>query len=75
MDVAILSFLSIFMSFLPELLIIVFIAAIIRFMSRHEKRTYERLATERQTALLREAQFNVLMERLDRIEEKMETRS
>lgn len=72
MELAILSFLSLFMSFLPILLILTFVIAIIRYTQRQEKRAIERLETERQAALLQEAQFNVLMERLDRIEEKLE---
>lgn len=73
MELAILSFLSLFMSFLPILLILIIVIAIIRFTQRQEKRAIERLEAERKAALLQEAQFNVLMERLDRIEERLET--
>ena len=60
---------------IPLALIIAIIVLIVRFIGRYEKRADARLELERQTAAHQQQQFDVLVERLDRIEEKMGARS
>lgn len=74
MDVLFVSLFSLLAMVLPIVLIIAVIVLIVRFIGRYEKRADARLELERQTAAHQQQQFDVLVERLDRIEEKMEAR-
>lgn len=74
MDVLFVSLFSLIAMVLPIVLIITVIVLIVRFVGRYEKRADARLELERQTAAHQQQQFDVLVERLDRIEEKMEAR-
>ncbi|OGX78783.1 hypothetical protein A6395_10605 [Exiguobacterium sp. SH31] len=74
MDILLMSLFSLFSMLVPPALIITVIVLIFRFMGRYEKRADARLEFERQNAAHQQQQFDVLVERLERIEEKMETR-
>lgn len=74
MDIFLMSLFSLFSMLVPPVLIITVIVLIFRFMGRYEKRADARLELERQAAAHQQQQFDVLVERLERIEEKMETR-
>lgn len=58
----------------PLVLLIAVIVMIVRFIGRYEKRADARLELDRQTAAHQQQQFDVLVERLERIEEKIEIR-
>ncbi|MCT4782685.1 MULTISPECIES: hypothetical protein [Exiguobacterium] len=74
MDVLFVSLFSLIAMVLPIVLIIAVIVLIVRFIGRYEKRADARLELERQIAAHQQQQFDVLVERLNRIEEKMEVR-
>ncbi|WP_114166630.1 hypothetical protein [Exiguobacterium sp. TNDT2] len=74
MNIAFVSLFGLLVTFLPIILAITVIVMIMKFMNRYEQRADERLELERQVAARQQEQFNVLVERLDQIEEKMETR-
>lgn len=74
MDVLFVSLFSLIAMVLPIVLIIAVIVLIVRFIGRYEKRADARLELERQTAAHQQQQFDVLVERLGRIEEKIEAR-
>lgn len=74
MEVLLMLLFSLFVMIVPLTLIIAIIVLIVRFIGRYEKRADSRLELERQTAAHQQQQFDVLVERLDRIEEKMEVR-
>ncbi|KAB2864984.1 MAG: hypothetical protein F9K39_03320 [Exiguobacterium chiriqhucha] len=62
------------MALLPLLIIILFIVTIVRFMNRYEQRANAQIEFEKLTALHQQEQMNALIDRLDRIEETLETR-
>ncbi|TCI67464.1 MULTISPECIES: hypothetical protein [unclassified Exiguobacterium] len=74
MNIAFVSLFGLLVTFLPIILAITVIVMVMKFMNRYEQRANERLELERQVAARQQEQFNVLVERLDQIEEKMETR-
>lgn len=74
MNITFVSLFGLLVTFLPIILAITVIVMIMKFMNRYEQRADERLELERQVAARQQEQFNVLVERLDQIEEKMETR-
>ncbi|WP_215192547.1 hypothetical protein [Exiguobacterium sp. s7] len=74
MNIAFVSLFGLLVTFLPIILAITVIVMVMKFMNRYEQRADERLEFERQVAARQQEQFNVLVERLDQIEEKMETR-
>ncbi|TCI51938.1 hypothetical protein EVJ24_12460 [Exiguobacterium sp. SH1S21] len=74
MDILLMSLFSLFSMLVPPALIITVIVLIFRFMGRYEKRADARLELERQAAAHQQQQFDVLVERLERIEEKIEVR-
>ncbi|MFK3988019.1 MULTISPECIES: hypothetical protein [Exiguobacterium] len=74
MNIAFVSLFGLLVTFLPIILAITVIVMVMKFMNRYEQRADERLELERQVAARQQEQFNVLVERLDQIEEKMETR-
>lgn len=74
MNIAFVSLFGLLVTFLPIILDITVIVMVMKFMNRYEQRADERLELERQVAARQQEQFNVLVERLDQIEEKMETR-
>lgn len=71
MNIAFVSLFGLLVTFLPILLTIVVIVMVMKFMNRYEQRAEARLELERQAIAHQQEQFNVLMERLNRIEEKM----
>lgn len=75
MNIAFVSLFGLLVTFLPIILAITVIVMVMKFMNRYEQRADARLELERQVAARQQEQFNVLVERLDQIEEKMETRS
>lgn len=75
MNIAFVSLFGLLVTFMPIILAITVIVMVMKFMNRYEQRADERLEFERQVAARQQEQFNVLVERLDQIEEKMETRS
>ncbi|TCI61796.1 hypothetical protein [Exiguobacterium sp. SH3S1] len=74
MNVLITLLFSLLAIIVPLALIITGIVLIVRFIGRYEKRADTRLDLERQAAAHQQQQFDVLVERLERIEEKMEAR-
>lgn len=74
MNVLITLLFSLLAIIVPLALLIAFIVMIVRFIGRYEKRADARLELDRQTAAHQQQQFDVLVERLERIEEKIETR-
>ncbi|TCI75879.1 hypothetical protein EVJ20_12940 [Exiguobacterium sp. SH0S1] len=74
MNVLITLLFSLLAIIVPLALIITGIVLIVRFIGRYEKRADTRLELERQAAAHQQQQFDVLVERLERIEEKMEAR-
>ncbi|MGE9212481.1 MULTISPECIES: hypothetical protein [Exiguobacterium] len=74
MNIAFVSLFGLLVTFMPIILAITVIVMVMKFMNRYEQRADERLELERQVAARQQEQFNVLVERLDQIEEKMETR-
>lgn len=75
MNVLITLLFSLLAILVPLALLIAVIVMIVRFIDRYEKRADVRLEWERQTAAHQQRQFDVLVERLERIEEKIEVRS
>ncbi|TCI34088.1 hypothetical protein EVJ29_12750 [Exiguobacterium sp. SH4S7] len=74
MNVLITLLFSLLAIIVPLALIITGIVLIVRFIGRYEKRADTRLELERQAAAHQQQQFDVLVERLERIEEKIEVR-
>lgn len=74
MNIAFVSLFGLLVTFLPIILAITVIVMVMKFMNRYEQRADARLDLERQVAARQQEQFNVLVERLNQIEEKMETR-
>ncbi|KGI84056.1 hypothetical protein JY98_14155 [Exiguobacterium mexicanum] len=74
MNIAFVSLFGLLVTFMPIILAITVIVMVMKFMNGYEQRADERLELERQVAARQQEQFNVLVERLDQIEEKMETR-
>lgn len=74
MNIAFVSLFGLLVTFMPIILAITIIVMVMKFMNRYEQRADARLDLERQVAARQQKQFNVLVERLDQIEEKMETR-
>lgn len=74
MNIAFVSLFGLLVTFMPIILAITVIVMVMKFMNRYEQRADERLELECQVAARQQEQFNVLVERLDQIEEKMETR-
>ncbi|WP_214762997.1 hypothetical protein [Exiguobacterium sp. s146] len=72
MDFLFVSLFSLLAMIVPLALLITAIVMVLKFMKRHEQRAHVRLELERQAAADQRQQFAVLMERLDRIEEKVE---
>ncbi|WP_396129169.1 hypothetical protein [Exiguobacterium mexicanum] len=72
MDVLLVSLFSLLAMIVPLALLITAIVMIVKFMKRHEQRAHARLELERQAAADQRQQFAFLVERLDRIEAKME---
>ncbi|TCI42882.1 hypothetical protein EVJ27_11600 [Exiguobacterium sp. SH3S2] len=74
MNVAFVSLFGILVTIIPMILAITIVVVIVKFINRYEQRADTRIELERQAVAYQKEQFNVLIERLDRIEEKIETR-